>query len=218
MSKKDQKEHDPQIDQASKITPGYPAQPIAGMPQAIGSNIDKVRDILFGSQMKEIEKKLAKLETRLIKEMSDLRNDTSKKQQEIESYFKQELESLLTRIKNEHGEREESIKGLTSEMNGLVSSLGKKLGLFTEETHQEERRLREMVMEQTKVLRSELEEKFKILSENQERYFTALDANKIDRILLANMLTEISMRLHSDLQHVSIEAQLLDELSGDKAD
>jgi hypothetical protein len=41
-------------------------------------NIDKIRDILFGSQSRDFERRFTRMEDRMIKEISDMRDDTRK--------------------------------------------------------------------------------------------------------------------------------------------
>ncbi|MFI5095659.1 MAG: hypothetical protein ACHQIK_19695, partial [Candidatus Acidiferrales bacterium] len=43
-----------------------------------GANVDKIRDILFGSNMREYEKRFARLEERLTKSSDALREDLKK--------------------------------------------------------------------------------------------------------------------------------------------
>ncbi|MBW4571424.1 MAG: hypothetical protein KME31_26440 [Tolypothrix carrinoi HA7290-LM1] len=52
------------------------------------NSLDKVRDILFGNQMREVERKFARLEERLIKECTNLRDENRKRLDSLESYFK----------------------------------------------------------------------------------------------------------------------------------
>ena len=44
-----------------------------------GANVDKIRDILFGSNMREYEKRFARLEERLTKSSDALREDLKKR-------------------------------------------------------------------------------------------------------------------------------------------
>ena len=49
----------------------------SGVDEAVGSgNVEKIRDILFGAQMRDYEKRFIRLEERMFKEMKDLRDDT----------------------------------------------------------------------------------------------------------------------------------------------
>jgi hypothetical protein len=69
---------------------------------ALGSgNLDKIREILFGTQMREYEKQITRLEERLVKECSSLRDDTRKRLDSLETYIKQEVESLTELAKKQ---------------------------------------------------------------------------------------------------------------------
>src|SRR5271169_1644678 len=80
-----------------------------------GANVDKIRDILFGSNMREYEKRFARLEERLTKSSDALREDLKKRFDALESYVREEIESLGQRLKNEKAERIESLKELSRE-------------------------------------------------------------------------------------------------------
>jgi hypothetical protein len=80
-----------------------------------GANVDKIRDILFGSNMREYEKRFARLEERLTKSSDALRDDLKKRFDTLESYVREEIESLGQRLKNEKSERTEALKELTRE-------------------------------------------------------------------------------------------------------
>ena len=47
-----------------------------------GANVDKIRDILFGSNMREYEKRFGRLEERLTKSSDALREDLKKRFQD----------------------------------------------------------------------------------------------------------------------------------------
>ena len=53
-----------------------------------GASIDKVRDILFGGQMRDVERRFARLEERLVKETTDLRDDVRKRLDTLERYMR----------------------------------------------------------------------------------------------------------------------------------
>src|SRR3954452_3450629 len=70
-----------------------------------GENLDKVRDILFGSQMRDTDKRFARLEERVAKELSDVRDESRKRLDALETFIKREVQSLLDRIKKEESQR-----------------------------------------------------------------------------------------------------------------
>src|SRR5947209_5816204 len=77
-----------------------------------GGNVDKIRDILFGTQMRDYEKRFVRLEEQLLKESADLREDLRRRFDSLEIYIKKEVESLTDRLKVEQGERADSVKEL----------------------------------------------------------------------------------------------------------
>lgn len=69
--------------------------------EAAPGNVDKIRDILFGSQMKDYETRFNRLEETLLSQTSDLRESTRKRLDALENYLRKELESLQSRLKAE---------------------------------------------------------------------------------------------------------------------
>ena len=70
-----------------------------------GANVDKIRDILFGSQMRDYEKRFVRLEDNVTKAIEGLREDMTKRLDTLGAFVRQEVESLSTRLKNEKSER-----------------------------------------------------------------------------------------------------------------
>src|SRR5271170_4652156 len=79
------------------------AQATAGEPGA--GNIDKIRDILFGSNMRDYEQRFSRLEEALKKESSDLRDTTRRHLESLEAFVHKELAALEVRLNAERDER-----------------------------------------------------------------------------------------------------------------
>ena len=91
-------------------------------------NVDKIRDILFGTQMRDYEQRFARLEESLRKESAELRDSTRKRLDALEGYIKKELESLESRLKSEKDERSENHRQLAGELKSTGVSITKKIG------------------------------------------------------------------------------------------
>ena len=50
-----------------------------------GANVDKIRDILFGAQMRDYDKRFARLEDRLMKDADALREEMRKRLDALEN-------------------------------------------------------------------------------------------------------------------------------------
>jgi hypothetical protein len=90
-------------------------------------NIDKVRDILFGSIMRDYEQRFARLEEALRKESLDLRESTRRRLETLEAFVQQELIALETRLNTEGEEREQSRSSLAAELTSTSSNKGQEL-------------------------------------------------------------------------------------------
>jgi DNA anti-recombination protein RmuC len=161
------------------------------------NNLEKVRDILFGSQMRDVEKKFARLEERLLKECTSLREDTTKRLDSIENYIKQEVESLSQRIISEQGKRDEGIQALVEDNKRITTALDKKLTQLDENISTSQRDLREQILSQSKTLQNDILQKYEEVLAALQRESEELRHAKTDRSTLANLLSEIAIRLNS---------------------
>ena len=165
-----------------------------------GANIDKIRDILFGAQRREFEKRLSRLEERLTKEATDLRDEIRRRFDAIENYAKKEIESLGERLKTEQVERIQAVKEVAKELKDASNGLDKKIIQTDEQTAKKLREIRQQLLDQSKELTDELRQKHQAISELLDHEIGDLRREKTDRVALANLLTEVSLRLTNDLK------------------
>lgn len=165
-----------------------------------GESLDKVRDILFGSQAREYEKRFARLEDRLLKEASDLREDLKRRFDTLEVYIKREVEALTTRIRVEQDERTESARELSAGLNETAQAFERKTGQMGEHQTRSERELREQILDQSKSISDEIRQKHEALTALLERSTSELRDEKTDRAALASLFMEVAMRLNHEFK------------------
>jgi len=165
-------------------------------PVADGSNLDKVRDILFGNQVREYDKKFSRLEERVIKECATVRDETRNRLDSLEKFLKNELESLSERLKHEHSTRDEAVKALAQESKEMTASLERKLSQFDEQTSNSQREVRQHILDQSKSLYDEIRQKTNEMLAALEREAQELRHDKTDRATLAALFTELAIRLN----------------------
>ena len=165
-----------------------------------GANVDKIRDILFGSNMREYEKRFARLEERLTKSSDALRDDLKKRFDTLESYVREEMESNNQRLKAEKAERNEGLKELTRETRDSAKSLEKKLSQLEEQLSSTQADLRARILEQSKSLSNQIQKLKDELETALESEAETLRTDKTDRAMLADLFTEMSMRLTDELE------------------
>ncbi len=167
--------------------------------EAAGSgNLDKVRDILFGNQVREQEKRFTRLEERLVKECTNLRDETRERLESLEMYIQKEVESLTARLKTEQAERDTAVQELAQEIKDITKSLEKKIAQLEEQSTQSQRDLRQQILDQSKSLSDVIRQKYEEASAALEREAQELQIDKTDRSTLASLFTEMAMRLNQD--------------------
>lgn len=168
-------------------------------------SLDKVRDILFGSQAREYEKRFARLEERLLKEAADLRDELRKRSDTLEAYTKKEVESLATRLKTEHDQRTESAKEISRLLDGTSDALEKKTSALDEQLTVSQRELREQILDQSKSISDEIRQKQEAMTATLERATAELRDEKTDRAALASLFMEVAMRLNNEFKILDAE-------------
>ncbi len=164
-----------------------------------GGNIDKIRDIIFGNQMRDYEKRFVRLEERLLKDSNELREDVKRRFVQLESHGLKELETLADRLKNEQAERAGANQELTREVRDLGKASDKKIAQLDEQAIKSARDLRQQLLDQSKQLSEEIRHKFDDLAATIEREATELRGDKTDRTALAGLFTEMALRLSNEL-------------------
>lgn len=89
------------------------ATAVAGADPAPES-LDKVRDILFGGQMRMVESRLQSIEARFQEQLKTLRNDYTRQLSDLDGSVRKELAALTDRLAAERAKRAEDLKALAS--------------------------------------------------------------------------------------------------------
>jgi DNA anti-recombination protein RmuC len=166
---------------------------------AADTSLDQIRDILFGAVVRDTDKKLARLEDRLLKEQDELKEDVRRRFESLELFVKQEMESLDERLQVEHNARDEALRVLTRELKDVISRFEKRTAQIDEQTAKAHRELRQQILDQSKTLREEYRGQYRQLSEAMSRALLELRVEKTDRAVLAALFSELAVQLRHEL-------------------
>jgi hypothetical protein len=158
-------------------------------------NIDKIRDIIFGSNMRDYEHRFVRLEDALKKESLDIRDATRRHLEALEAFVHKELRALEARLNTERDERSESHGRLSADLATHSSSLFKKIGEVENQEAQAKREIRNDLLQQSKELTDAIRVKGEELVALLERRSQELQHQKTDRAALASLFSEVSLRL-----------------------
>ena len=156
--------------------------------------VDRIRDILFGSQMRDYDERFQRLDERLTREATEARGEVQARLEALENLFKREVESITNRLNAEQSERgnalemvrnlAETVQALESKINGLGEHVGREL-------HE----LRQHLAEQSMALSAEINEKHNQIKAGLDREAEQIRGTMIGRQPLAEILSEVAHRL-----------------------
>lgn len=163
-------------------------------------NIDKIRDILFGVQVRDFERRFSKLEEKFESEMAETREDTHKKLNELEEFVSREVSSLIERITVEQHSRQDDVKKLSDNLKDTSHEFDKKMTQMGDQTAKNESDIRQKILDQSKSLTDDLKKRQEEILKKLDRESKELREDKADRVAIAELFTEMAMRLTNDFK------------------
>lgn len=161
-------------------------------------NLEQVRDILFGGQMRDLDKRFARIEERLQKDLVRLREDVNNSLSSLEAFTKQEIAALSERLKTEHKDRAAGHKELSQGLKDLGRNLDKRINAVDEAAGEGIGELREQLLEASKSLRDEVQNKYAEVSDEISREAGDLREEKANSADIAALLAEMAVRLNGE--------------------
>jgi hypothetical protein len=173
--------------------------PSVGAPGADAVSVDKIRDILFGNQMQDYDRRFSQIDERFQQKLRDLESETTRHVSTIEASLKKQLDSVANQMVQEKELRSDSDKELERSLRDHAQSLEKRIGQLSDQLSQFERDFIERITTETQALRDELKRRNDDTRANVEKMFAELSGVKTDRNLLAGLFVEIAKCLNQDV-------------------
>lgn len=165
---------------------------------AAGNNLDKIRDILFGAQVRDHERRFTKLEAQLLAEAAQLRTDLKDRFAALDQYIRHEVESVTGQLKAEEQQRTDAVSHLTTELQTLAGVLQQTASQLRTQSEQAHRELQDQLHHQATTLAGDFTQRHTALSATMDEAVRQLTHQKTDRVSLATLFQELSQRLSHD--------------------
>lgn len=163
-------------------------------------NVDRIRNILFGSQMRDYDGRFQRLEERLAHEAAALRTDLQKRLEALETFMKGSIESMTNRVKAEQSERGNAMEKLGRDLAETAKALELKLGHLDEQGAKDIRDLRQQLLDQSKALSAEIKDKHDQIKAGLDNEAQLIRGAMTGRESLAEMLSEVALRLKGEFR------------------
>jgi chromosome segregation ATPase len=161
--------------------------------------VDKIRDLLFGNQMQDYDRRFSKLEERFLQRFKDVEADTARNLSAFESNAKKQVESLSGQLREEKDQRVDADKGIERTLRDQNENLEKRLRAISDQLANFEREIGDRVTREVQSLRDEIKRKHDDTQQTIEKMFAELSNVKTDRNLLAGLFVEVARCLSQDV-------------------
>lgn len=178
-----------------------------------GDNIEKIREILFGHQMRRYEEMFTGLKDRLTGEVAELRRDMGRRLSAIEEHIHGEMATLSQRIREEQEEQSEAIQHISRDVQEKDDRYRKKLKQFADGMTKGHRDVRRQLIEETERIADEARQKHEETLSVLDDAVRKLRAEAIDRPTLSRLFEEMAFRLDRDLAE-RLNAEMTDGADG----
>lgn len=184
---------DPQAIQAAQAAlASAPSSPDA-------PGVDKIRELLFGNQMQDYDRRFSVMEDRFQQKLRDMEGESARSLGGVEASIKKQIESIAGQVRREQDLRAEADKELGRGLREQVQALEKRLGEVTDQLATLERDFTERVGHESQALRDEIRRRNEDARATIDRMFSELSSVKTDRSLLAGLFVEVARCLNQDL-------------------
>ncbi len=174
------------------------AQPPASESPGDGQSVDRIRDIIFGPQMRDYEHRFQSLEAKLLREADELRKHVDQRFEALEKKMSEELASLSNHLEEERKGRSQADAGIVEELRSINEALQRRMEDQGGETQTSFGQLKAQLAENTSQLSKEIAAQSAALTKRLNQEVDDLRSAKTDRATLAALLEQIAAKLQSD--------------------
>lgn len=161
-------------------------------------NVDKIRDILFGNQMRDFDHKFNQLEQRLASDIDNLRKENSLQIESLQTFIESEIEILSSKITHEEKSRIEGMDDLDDLLKKNIKQLDKKLADLGGLLDTQARDTNQKMLKQSQDFNIEMNNQSDALRKRIEDYKEVLSKGKVDKSILAEVFNNLALQINDD--------------------
>lgn len=160
-------------------------------------SMDKIRDILFGNQVRDFERRFSRMEEQMTTAVQELRDEVQKQVGALELFFKEEMGALKERQKSENDLRQQDLEKLAETLKSTAGAINKTISQNNDQFAERTTELRQQILDQSKQLSADIKTKYEQAAREIKQVASGLDEAKVDRSTLAEYLIQLAMGLSS---------------------
>ncbi len=161
-------------------------------------NVDKIRDILFGGQMRDYESRFRTMDKLISQETSRLSNDINARLDQLDAYVKKEFTILNEKLLSENKDRKNAAEDLAGSMADMRKVLENRIADVDEVHGSAEQEIRGRLHEQATELLEAIRNNQASIESSLREESRRLGDEKVARSDLAGLFSEVALRLQRE--------------------
>jgi len=158
-------------------------------------NVDQIREILFGSQSRELKEKFDKLEASIKNIHEEMRKKMEQAQNDFNSKIESEVETISRKIKNMTSQQQDEFADVRDSALKQEKRLQNSLDIVEEELNAKREQLQKQQAENTTTLRSQMDTLQDELLSVLDEKISELGLGKLSRDDAADIMMEAAMAM-----------------------
>jgi chromosome segregation ATPase len=173
--------------------------PLVNLGAGDAPGVDKIRELLFGNQMQDYDRRFSTLAEGFQQKLRDMESDTARNLSGLEANLKKQLDSIAGQVREEKDLRTDADKELGHKLLESSQGLEKRIGQLSDQLARLEREMSDRLTHEVQALRDEIKRRSDDTRATLDRMFAELRNVKTDRTLLAGLFVEVARCLNQEL-------------------
>ena len=161
-------------------------------------SVDKIRDILFGNQMREFDRKYAQLEQGIAGDIESLRKENALQIESLQTFIESEIAILSSKLLGEEKLRIEEMDNLDGELKKSVKQIDSKIADVSKSLDDQSSSINQKILKQSQDFNAEMSSQIEQTRKRMDGNKQELSSGKVDKAALAEMLNSLAMQINGD--------------------
>jgi hypothetical protein len=163
--------------QADQLERGVHDRPRMNTTTEPRDGIEQLREILVGAIQRDLERKLARIESQITSRLAELQQETRRRSDVIEGHLRKESDALAARLESEVVEIKESLRTMSRDHSEATSAIEKRVTKLEEGLSRAQHDLRAQILDQAKEFLDEVHATRKELAALLDRELASLEGD-----------------------------------------
>ena len=158
-------------------------------------NVDKIRDILFGRQIKDIDDRFNQVEEKFNKRLDNLENVFNARFETLESLVKSEMDRISADLNSEREARIDNFKQSSNDLKEQVIAVSETIEKLSDNNKASNEKLKRLVAERYEDVSAVIKSNQQEITESLQLASDDLKSKKVDKSVLSSIFADLALQV-----------------------